>query len=131
MTQIKLLVVALSALILAACGSSAELPDIDERLAEMGYLMGPGNQQIPRYRISSWNTLDDRHLIVRSGVRDEYLVQLNGPCFGLDSAFFVGFATPTSRVDSFGEIVVGSGRDRERCQIRDIYLLADLDDLQE
>lgn len=112
-------------LLLAACATDAERPTIAEEMAERGYLIGPGDQRIPRYRINSWNSVDDSYLIIRSGVRDMYLVELLGPCMDLEGAFFLGFSTPTSRLDRFGDILVqGPGsRSRERCGIRDIFLL--------
>lgn len=109
---------------LAACTSSPP-QSIDKRLADRGYTLGEGEQSIPRFRVSNWNYLDERHLIVRSGVRDHFMIELMQPCFGLDSAFGIGFATPTSRVDRFGSILVrGIDGRRERCRIQNIYSLA-------
>lgn len=114
--------------VLSACASNAELADIEERMAERGYLIGPGDQHIPRYRISSWNSIDDRYVIVRSGVRDHYLVELYAPCLGLSTAFSIGFATPSTRLDRFGSILVrDTSTSIERCRIENIYLLADID----
>jgi hypothetical protein len=125
-TRTLLLTLAVS--VLAACASNVELETIGERMAERGYLIGPDDQRIPRYRISSWNSIDDRYLIVRSGVSDHYLVELFAPCLGLDTAFSIGFATPSTRLDSFGSILVrDSSRSLERCRIENIYLLADID----
>lgn len=113
---------------LTACAGNADLASIEERMAERGYLIGPDDQRIPRYRISSWNSIDDRYLIVRSGVRDHYLVELFTPCLGLDAAFSIGFATPGTRLDRFGSILVrDTSSSIERCRIENIYLLTDLD----
>lgn len=124
----RMLLLTLAALVLAACSSSAELAGIEERMAERGYLIGPADQRIPRYRISSWNSIDDRYLIVRSGVRDHYLVELFTPCLGLDTAFSIGFSTPTTSLDSYGSILVrDNSTSVERCRVENIYLLADID----
>ncbi|MEX2469635.1 MAG: DUF6491 family protein [Pseudohongiellaceae bacterium] len=129
MRHLKLILAPVMAIALAACATTdADLPSIEERMAERGYLIGPADQRIPRYRISSWQSVDDDHLIVRSGVRDHFLVELRGPCLELNSAFFVGFSTPTSRIDRFADVIVaGPGRMRERCSIRNIYVLTDVD----
>jgi len=131
MKHLKLIFVPVIAMVLAGCAATgdAELPTIEERMAERGYLIGPGDQRIPRYRISSWQSVDDYHLIVRSGVRDHFLVELLGPCLELDNAFFVGFTTPTTRIDQFADVLVeGPGGIRERCNIQEIYMLTDVDD---
>lgn len=113
---------------LTACtGTSTEQPSIEERLAERGYLIGPGDQRLLNYTINGWSSVDDEHLIIRSSVDDEYLIELMGPCINLSSAIFVGFSSPTSRVDSFGEVLVDSpGIGRERCNIEDIHRLEDV-----
>ena len=124
----RMLLLSLVTLVLAACSSSAELAGIDERMAERGFLIGPGDQRIPRYRISSWNSIDDRYLIVRSGVRDHYLVELFAPCLGLDTAFSIGFSTPTTSLDSYGSVLVrDTSSNVERCRVANIFLLADID----
>ncbi len=113
---------------LTACsGTSTEQPGTEERLADRGYLIGPGDQRLLNYSINSWSSIDDEHLIIRSGVDDEYLIELVSPCLSLNSAIFVGLSSPTSRVDNFGEVLVDSpGIGRERCNIRDIYRLEDV-----
>ena len=127
MRVLRLVTLALLGAVLASCASNAELPSIEERMADRGYLIGPGDQRIPRYRINSWSAVDDNYVVVRSGVRDEYLIELLGPCIELDGAFVVGFTTPTTRVDKFADLIVtGPGR-RERCSISDIYLLSRVD----
>jgi len=124
----KSLLLAAAVSVLAGCASNVELQGIEERMAEWGYLIGPADQRIPRYRISNWNSIDDRYLIVRSGVRNHYLVELFAPCLGLSTAFSIGFATPTARLDSFGSILVrDTSTSVERCRIENIYLLTDID----
>lgn len=115
-------------LLLTACVSDYQAPSLEERLFEMGYELGEGNNRIPRYKINGWSVVDDSNLIITSGVNDRYLIRLNFPCINLRSAFFIGFTTPTGRLDRFESVVVrGPGRDRERCGIDDIVRLYPLD----
>lgn len=115
----------LIALLLAACAGNADLRTIEERMAERGFVIGPDDQRIPRYRINSWSSVDDRYLTVRSGVNDHFLIELIQPCFGLDSAFNIGIGTPTTRLDRFGSVLVRDlgGNRVERCRIENIYRL--------
>lgn len=115
-------------LLLAGCGATRESLTIEQRMSERGYLIGPAQQTIPRYRVNGWSSVDDDYLIVNVGVRGHYLVELAGPCLNLDYAFSIGFTTPTSRLDRFGSVLVRSqGPGVERCRIREIYALVDLD----
>ena len=116
-------------LLVVACATPGEPVNVQERLMEMGYRMGGGDQRLPSYRINGWTRIDDRNLVIRAGVRDRYLVELTGPCLGLNSAFRIGFTTPgrLSRVDRFEDILVRSpGIGVERCPIRNIYSLLPL-----
>jgi hypothetical protein len=118
------IVLTMLALSLAACAGTPDTRTIEERMAERGYLIGPADQNIPRYRINSWSSVNDRYLTVRSGVNDHYLIELMQPCFGLESAFSIGIGTPTTRVDRFGSVLVRDIDGRvERCRIDNIYLL--------
>lgn len=115
-------------LLLTACVSDYQALSLEERLFEMGYELGEGNNRIPRYKINGWSVVDDSNLIIISGVNDRYLISLNFPCFNLRSAFLIGITTPTGRLDRFESIVVrGPGRNRERCNIDDIVRLYPLD----
>lgn len=117
----------ITAMITACTGTATDRPSIEERLADRGYLIGPGDQRLLNYTINSWSSVDDENLIIRSSVDDEYLIELVGPCISLNSAIFVGLSSPTSRVDNFGEVLVDSpGIGRERCNIRDIHRLEDV-----
>jgi hypothetical protein len=114
---------------LVACTSTVDRPSVEESLLEMGLELGEGNLRIPSYRINGWRSLDDYNLIITAGVNDRYLVRLRSPCFNLRGAFFIGFTTPTGRLDRFENIIVrGPGRGRETCGIADIVQLQPVGD---
>ena len=114
-------------LLLAACAAtSTEQPmSVEEHLDLMGLQLGEGDARIPSYRVNGWNRIDDRNLVIISGVNDHYLVELRAPCPELEFAFGIGFTTTgIDRLDRFGDIILrGPGGRRERCAIRDIYEL--------
>ncbi|MFM1897057.1 MAG: hypothetical protein RLZZ385_2131 [Pseudomonadota bacterium] len=124
MRTFKLVLTAIAITWLAGCASDGERPSLEQRLAEMGYEQGEGNARIPSYRVNGWTSVDDRNLIITAGVNDKYLVKLFTPCFNLPSAFYIGFTTPTGRLDRFESIIVRSpGIGREVCRIEDIVRL--------
>lgn len=122
--KIRIAMLMLFGLLLTACAGSTEIRSIEDQMADRGYLIGAESVGIPRYNVNSWNDIDDRYLMVRAGVRDQYLIELFQPCFGLESAFSVGFTTPSLRVDRFGSVIVRGIEGRlERCRIQNIYEL--------
>ena len=115
-------------ILLASCATDTQRPDIRERLLEMNFEMGESNSRIPSHRVNGWTSIDENYLIVTSGVNDKYLIELFSPCFGLTSAFYIGFTTPNFGINRFDNLIVrGIDRRRETCPIRDITRLYEID----
>ena len=122
--KIHLLIGLLLAVIVSSCTSSSERASVEQRLRGMGLQIGEGDSRIPRYSVNGWTLLDERNLIITSGVNDKYLVRLFSPCLGLDGAFYIGFTTPIGGLSRFDNIIVRSPMwGRERCNIQDIFHL--------
>lgn len=103
---------------LTACAAPEPAADIDTMLAERGLRRAEPINEIRNYRISGWNSLDDKHLIVRSGPRNDYLITLMTRCQPLDTSETIGFSTTTGDVTRFDELVVsGPGGIVEDCPI--------------
>jgi len=100
MKTLQLLFGLLLILIFTTCSSAVEQPSVNQRLTAMGLQLGEGNMRIPGYRINDWTRVDDRKLVITSGVNDKYLVRLHATCINLDSAFSIGFTTPTGGLSS-------------------------------
>ena len=84
-------------------------------------------QRVPNFRISGWQELDDRNLILRAGVRDRYLVTLLTTCQGLAFATGIGLQTATNSLGASDSILVRGTLDRvERCPIKEIWALEEL-----
>lgn len=121
--SLKKCVIGIAVLVLAGCASSSQT--LESMLAERGLRMGENNSRIPRYQVNGWSLLDQRNLLITAGVKDQYLVQLSAPCFGLNSAFHIGFITPSGVSDRFDSILVRNiGGPPEVCDISDIVALA-------
>ncbi len=119
----------LGAALLIGCAAPGESPDMQLRLAEMGYRIVADDQRVPSFPITGWQWADDRHLVISAGLNNRYMVSLASNCEGLATAFRVGFTTPGggSRAEHFEDLVLRSPESgAQRCSIRDIYRLADL-----
>ncbi|MEE4300846.1 MAG: DUF6491 family protein [Pseudomonadales bacterium] len=116
----------------AATGGSADrerarADRLYQTLTGMGLVRGESVSRVPNFRISGWNDIDDRTLVLSAGVRDRYLVELRAPCQGLSSSFGIGLATHTGSLMASDSILVrGPGGTPERCAIRAIWALDDL-----
>jgi len=121
-----LLISVLATFLLAGCAAPAgNQLTVDESLELQGLVRGEGDVRIPSYRITGWNQVNDRNLVVTVGVNDKYLVELRGPCPELEYAFSIGFTiTPINRLDRFGDIILrGPGGSREYCPIANVWAL--------
>lgn len=120
------LVIGLAAL-LAACATPPQGPkplNLDQQLAERHYLMGPSVDRIRNYQLSGWNYVDNYHVIMRAGVRDQYLITLRSYCPDLSSATSIAFTTTVGSLTTADALLVrGPGSILDRCQIRYINRL--------
>lgn len=115
-------------LALAGCSAPGERgASIEEQLARRSLQAGAEAGAIHNSRISGWNSLDDRHLIVQTGPGSHYLVTLLARCEGLRHSETVGFSSTTNRVTRFDVLVTERpGNIVERCPIDSIRELEPL-----
>ena len=73
--------------------------------------------------ISSWSTLDDKHLYVKGvGAANHYLLTMFSRCPGIRSAQVLAFSNQTNRLCSndFGRVTYRDGSTPYSCRINDI-----------
>jgi hypothetical protein len=129
----------LAALALTGCQSTPEAQDAARRqeiqrqqrvfteLTDRGLARTEQVRRVSNFRISGWQALDDRNLILRAGVRDRYLVTLMTTCHGLDFATSIAVDTATSSLGASDNILVrGTLQAVERCPIKEIWALEEL-----
>lgn len=120
MNKWQLLILALT---LAGCASSSEqVADEPED--------STGRVCVSAQRISSFDTIDDKHLYLKAAGNEHYLVTLWGGCTGLRSAHAIAIKDTFSRVcsDGFGEVVYRDMGRRQSCRIETIEPVASKDD---
>jgi hypothetical protein len=117
---------AIMALGLAACATEPrETMSLADRLATRNYLLGEEVKRIRDYRINGWNHVDDYHVIITAGVRDEYLVALRNRCPELRSATHLAFSTTAGSLTEFDKLMVSTpGGGVDRCYVSALYKLA-------
>ena len=109
------LMLALSALLLTAAAVPAQEEEDDAAAGEK-------NVCINTNLVRSFEAFDDKHVYVRQGSNQHFLLTMRSRCLGLEWAQGIGFKDTTSRICSngFGEIVFRDrtmGRGLQNCRI--------------
>lgn len=113
----------LAPLVLAGCaGSQEQAASLEDKLASKGYILGEQLSDIRGWRLNGWIYVDDEHFIMRSGVRDHYLVTLKTPCFDLKSAISLSFTTTAASLTDKDRVAIYS----RPTGGREIYLIESL-----
>lgn len=124
----KLVALCLIPFAIAGCAQNPERGEADVAtvLTDMDLARDRSVDSIRDYRINGWRYVDRYHVVLTVGRRENYLVSFISPCFGLSSAFAIGFTSSVGGVTQFDDIVVeGPGRRAEVCPIKEIVRLRD------
>ena len=104
--------------------ATAEEPSLEQKLEAQGFVIGEEVRHIRGLSLNGWTHVDDRHFIMRSGVRDNYLISLRARSRNLRSAVKLGFSTTTGSLTNMDRVVL---RDTvghvERINIDKMYVL--------
>lgn len=109
MTAIRAIaVLAAAAFALAACSTTAERRQMEEReLAIYGKHAGEPVDKIRSFRIIGWQPVSDDTILLEARVNDWYLIEVGGPCQNLPFARVIGVESTLSMVQArFDSIIV-------------------------
>jgi hypothetical protein len=118
MTNMRIIYVLLPLTLLIGCSSNAKRETSDQQLATYMQYAGPPVDRFTYLgHIDGWTPIDNHHLLIRTGVRDAYLVTVAEPCIDLPFAMTIGLTSTSHTVyRGFDSVLVG----RERCTITEI-----------
>jgi hypothetical protein len=101
-----------------------EIPTLEARLSKLGYTQGEPLKSINDYHVDGWNYIDDKHVMIYTGVSRRALLTLLSDCLELSSVERISFSTTVNKVTKFDKIVVhGASGMRRDCQISEIHQL--------
>ena len=112
--------------------SARQERQINEALTTMGVVRGEVVNRVSNFTVNGYNAINDRALVITSGVHDHFLVTLMMPCTELNFAFTIGFDTGNrSYISSMDDVLVRPLHERGRfapvrCPINRIYRLDDV-----
>ena len=114
---------------LAACSSTGGVSDEEAISAALDRLDVDRDgvvNMVSNFRITGWQSINDRNLIITAGMHNHYLVTLSIPCPDLNFAFNIALDTRTGALSRGDYVIVNSlHRPLERCPIQEITRLVD------
>lgn len=112
-------------LALTACvANTAPTVPLAQKLQDQGYRVGAEVKRVSNFRLNGWSEVDDRHIMMTSGVSQRYLVSLRSRCFNLAGAQTIAYTTTVGSLTVSDSILVKDfSRIAERCPIQSIFQL--------
>lgn len=107
-------------------GASQATPvnDLRQELELRGYRVIGETTEIYNYRLNAWSAIDDKHLMIRSGPKEQYLVTFKNNCHDLRTNETIAFSNTGTRLTKFDKaVVMGAGNIPQNCFIESIYQL--------
>lgn len=128
----RFLPVAVGMLVLLLVGACSNQPPqelaIEERLANLGYVMGEQIKFINNFQVSSWSPVDRKNVIIYAGASRNYLVTTRSPCDGLQETRDLAFSKTIGNLTDKDRLLVGrySGH-IDSCSIDTLHKLQKLE----
>jgi hypothetical protein len=97
----------LTLMLISACTSAPpEALPIEEKLASLGYLMGPQVKRINDFQINSWSIVDRKKVIIFVGAGHRYLITTRNPCDGLQETEHLDYSTTNGNLTDTDKLLV-------------------------
>lgn len=101
----------------AAAQSQAETPVLGVKQPELkldyNALAGAPMEKLRYFRIHSWSSIDDEHVLLWTGRREPYYITLSQPCYNNDFARSLSFSSFGRTIDAkFDKIYIGNCNSR-------------------
>jgi hypothetical protein len=94
-------------LLMGACASHPpeDLP-IQDKMASLGYVIGPQVKRINDFQINSWSIVDRRNVIIFVGASRRYLITTRNPCDGFQETEHLDYSTNTGNLTDKDKLMV-------------------------
>ncbi len=116
---------------LSACASSPERLQLrQQELAAYERHAGADVDRIRSFRVSSWQPVSDRSLLLEARLNEWYLVDVYGPCLDLPFATTIGVQTSMNMVQARFDSILVNGQPCRIERIRPIDQRAVRDELK-
>ena len=102
--------------LLVACTTGAPRRGVSA-LEEYRPYIGPPVASVHFFTLDSWNSVDDRHVVIYTTFNTAYLVEVDPPCPELGFTDRLGVTSTVGTISHFESLVV---RNHQRCLIGEI-----------
>ena len=121
----------LIALTVSACASSPERLQLrQQELAAYEKHAGAEVDRIRSFRVSGWQSVSDRSLLLEARLNEWYLVDVYGPCLDLPFATTIGVQTSMNQVQAKFDSIIVNGHPCRIERIRPVDQRAVRDELK-
>ena len=112
-------------LLLAACasGPTPESTTWIIGLEAMGLAPDANVESIPNFRIDGYKVIDDLHVVLYTGRKQQHVVTLRDNCRGLETAQRLGHTSSGGALTRFDKLIVVEFQSSEPCPIAMIQTL--------
>lgn len=112
-------------LVAAGCASNpSSSVSLEDKLAKRGFVIGQQVKKVVNLQVSSWNSIDERHVIMNFGASRSYLLTLRTSCDNLRGEAVIGFSSTVGYLTDKDKLLVRDSSQRvANCFIKTIHEL--------
>lgn len=116
------------ATLISSCAQVDKKPEVkpEQLIEEKGYVIEKEVNSIHNYRISGWNFVSDKGILLDGGVKSKYLVTFSHSCRDLRWSETLITTTTVNQLTRFDKVITrppGGGGISNHCLIDKLYLL--------
>jgi hypothetical protein len=106
-TTLRVLIGSLILLLAGACTTNPPMDvPVEEKLAKLGYELGPQVKHINNFRINGWNIVDRSNVIVFVSASHSYLVTTRLPCDGFQDTEHLNYSVTAGKLTDRDKLLV-------------------------
>lgn len=111
-------------MVVACAGKAADSVSLEEKLAQRGFTIRQPVKQANNPKLSSWSSIDRKHLIIKFGASRYYLLTLRTSCNPVLSAFSISLSATSGYLTDNDQVLVRDSRELvTHCYISTIHEL--------
>jgi hypothetical protein len=94
-------------LLVSACTTQPPMEvSVEEKLAKLGYELGPQVKHINNFRINGWNIVDRSNVIIFVSASHSYLVTTRLPCDGFQDTEHLNYSVTVGKLTDRDKLLV-------------------------
>ena len=106
-TVLRFMIGSLMMLLAGACTNNPPMDvPVGDKLADLGYVLGPQVKRINNFKVNGWNMVDRSNVIIFVSASYSYLVTTRIPCDGFLETEHLNYSTTTGKLTDKDKLLV-------------------------